>query len=175
MKAHGTNAGQRSKRSLLASSVDTRWLPAHCERDASFQPWIKRITNLKDTHSWSYDNASIYTIMRLPSKKEKWMKKQIVDGVEGEVEVDEPLKRLFPFPAQHDRDLVVTIPSHELSSLLTHDPLTLVTHRSVYTSGSNFLSYSRTTVCDDGNRPERPASYRAAPAKSVSGRYIRVH
>ncbi|KAF8811566.1 hypothetical protein BYT27DRAFT_6442017 [Phlegmacium glaucopus] len=111
---------RRSKRRPLMSSVDTMTSTQRCERDASFQPRIKRITNLKDSEFFYYrihqlfidisseqtpdlncmGDTSTYPIMRLPSKKEKRMKKQIVDGVEEEVEVeiiiDGPLERLFP-------------------------------------------------------------------------------
>ncbi|KAF8442960.1 hypothetical protein L210DRAFT_960769 [Boletus edulis BED1] len=51
--------------------------------------------------SWSYDNIKTYPIMMLPPKKEKRIETRIVDGylkeVEVEVEVVQPLKRLFLF------------------------------------------------------------------------------
>ncbi|PFH53985.1 hypothetical protein AMATHDRAFT_45019 [Amanita thiersii Skay4041] len=54
-----------------------------------------------ETRSWSYDNFKTYPIMQLPPKKETRKEKQLVDGVEVEVEVDviveQPLKRLFLF------------------------------------------------------------------------------
>ncbi|KAK2465255.1 hypothetical protein APHAL10511_002609 [Amanita phalloides] len=58
-----------------------------------------------ETRSWSYDNIKTYPIMQLPPKKEKQIRKQIVDGreveVEVEVEVEPTLKRLFLFsPSQ---------------------------------------------------------------------------
>ncbi|EDR13693.1 uncharacterized protein LACBIDRAFT_292504 [Laccaria bicolor S238N-H82] len=56
-----------------------------------------------ETRSWSYDNLRTYPIMKLPPKIVKRMERQIVDGVEVEVEieevVEEPRKRLFLFPA----------------------------------------------------------------------------
>ncbi|KAM6494233.1 hypothetical protein JOM56_010594 [Amanita muscaria] len=55
-----------------------------------------------ETRSWSYENFKTYSIMPVPAKKEKKMEKHIVDGqevvVEVEVEVEQPLKRLFLFP-----------------------------------------------------------------------------
>jgi len=54
--------------------------------------------------SWSYDNLKTYPVMQLPPKKEKRVQKKMVDGVEVdyevEVEVVEPMKRLFLFPGR---------------------------------------------------------------------------
>ncbi|KAH7912556.1 hypothetical protein BJ138DRAFT_1004241 [Hygrophoropsis aurantiaca] len=51
--------------------------------------------------SWSYDNMKTYPVMPLPSKKEKRLEKRLVDGKEQEVEIEvevvQPLKRLFLF------------------------------------------------------------------------------
>ncbi|KAH7921766.1 hypothetical protein BV22DRAFT_1018699 [Leucogyrophana mollusca] len=53
--------------------------------------------------SWSYDNMKTYPVMPMasPPKREKRMEKRIVDGKEKEVEVEveivQPLKRLFLF------------------------------------------------------------------------------
>lgn len=52
---------------------------------------------------WSYyDKPRTYLIMQLPRKIVKRMERQIIDGVEVKVEieevVDEPRKRLFLFP-----------------------------------------------------------------------------
>ncbi|EDR05379.1 uncharacterized protein LACBIDRAFT_329824 [Laccaria bicolor S238N-H82] len=56
-----------------------------------------------ETRSWSYDKPRTHFIMQLPRKIVKRMERQIVDGVEVELEieevVDEPRKRLFLFPA----------------------------------------------------------------------------
>ncbi|KAF5360585.1 hypothetical protein D9756_004719 [Leucocoprinus leucothites] len=56
-----------------------------------------------ETRSWSYDNLKTYDLMPMPSKKEKRTQISIVDGkevrVEYEVEVQQPLKRLFLFSA----------------------------------------------------------------------------
>ncbi|KAJ7288188.1 hypothetical protein C8J57DRAFT_1214392 [Mycena rebaudengoi] len=46
-----------------------------------------------ETRSWSYDNVRTYPIMPMPPLVEK----RIVDGVEVEVEVPRPCKRLFTF------------------------------------------------------------------------------
>lgn len=68
---------------------------------ASLQHQAKRPT--VETRSWSYDNLKTYPIMQLPPKIVKRIERQIVDGVEVEVEieevVEEPRKRLFLFPA----------------------------------------------------------------------------
>jgi len=51
--------------------------------------------------SWSYDNIKTYPVMMPPPKKEKRVERRIVDGhleeVEIEVEIVQPLKRLFLF------------------------------------------------------------------------------
>ncbi|KAF9468528.1 hypothetical protein BDZ94DRAFT_1279631 [Collybia nuda] len=72
-----------------------------CDSAASLPLTMKRPT--VETRSWSYDNVRTYPVMRMPQKTVKRMEKRVVDGVETEVEVevvvDEPLKRLFLFPA----------------------------------------------------------------------------
>ncbi|KZP33452.1 hypothetical protein FIBSPDRAFT_881649 [Athelia psychrophila] len=54
-----------------------------------------------ETRSWSYDNMLTYPAMPRPSQKELRMQRCIVDGVEREIEVEvdvtQPLKRLFLF------------------------------------------------------------------------------
>jgi len=54
---------------------------------------------VSENRSWSYENFKTYPIMPF-SPKEKRLEKRIVDGreVEVEVEVEQPLKRLFLFP-----------------------------------------------------------------------------
>lgn len=56
------------------------------------------------TRAWSYDNIKTYPIMMPPAKKERRIEQRIVDGkveeVEVEVEVVQPLKRLFLFPGK---------------------------------------------------------------------------
>jgi hypothetical protein len=54
-----------------------------------------------ETRSWSYDNLVTYPVMPPIPKKEKRIQRQVVDGeeqeVEVEVEITQPLKRLFLF------------------------------------------------------------------------------
>lgn len=56
------------------------------------------------TRTWSYDNIKTYPVMMPPAKKEKRIEHHMVDGeikeVEVEVEVVQPLKRLFLFPGK---------------------------------------------------------------------------
>ncbi|KAG2029083.1 hypothetical protein BDR03DRAFT_881871 [Suillus americanus] len=56
------------------------------------------------TRPWSYDNIKTYPVMMPPAKKEKRIEHRMVDGeveeVEVEVEVVQPLKRLFLFPGK---------------------------------------------------------------------------
>ncbi|KAJ7214952.1 hypothetical protein GGX14DRAFT_609864, partial [Mycena pura] len=52
-----------------------------------------------ETRSWSYDNVRTYPVMSLPPLKEV----RVVDGVEVEVEVPRPVKKLFTFaPVEGD-------------------------------------------------------------------------
>ena len=55
--------------------------------------------------AWSYDNVLTYPCMVPPVRTEKRVEKQVVDGVEQqvEVEVELPLKRLFLFPGKEVR------------------------------------------------------------------------
>ena len=55
--------------------------------------------------AWSYDNVLTYPCMVPPVRTEKRFEKQIIDGVEQEVEVEVelPLKRLFLFPGKEVR------------------------------------------------------------------------
>ncbi|KAJ7675704.1 hypothetical protein DFH06DRAFT_1434948 [Mycena polygramma] len=46
-----------------------------------------------ETRSWSYDNVRTYPVMKMPPLKEL----RVVDGVEREVEVEQPRKCLFTF------------------------------------------------------------------------------
>lgn len=59
------------------------------------------IAHCVSVRSWSYDNIKTYPVMMPPPKKEKRIETRIVDGnlkeVEVEVEVVQPLKRLFLF------------------------------------------------------------------------------
>ncbi|KAG0701394.1 hypothetical protein DFH29DRAFT_1000250 [Suillus ampliporus] len=58
----------------------------------------------QQTRAWSYDNMKTYPVMMPPAKKEKRIERRMVDGVvrevEVEVEVVQPLKRLFLFPGK---------------------------------------------------------------------------
>jgi hypothetical protein len=62
-------------------------------------PTLKRPT--VEARSWSYDNLVTYPVMPPIPKKEKRMQRQVVNGeekeVEIEVEVTQPIKRLFLF------------------------------------------------------------------------------
>ncbi|KAJ7928018.1 hypothetical protein B0H13DRAFT_2550792 [Mycena leptocephala] len=57
-----------------------------------------------ETRSWSYDNVRTYPVMALPAVKEV----RVVDGVEVEVEVEVPRKRLFTFAPVERRAGVTT-------------------------------------------------------------------
>ncbi|KAG1745938.1 uncharacterized protein EDB91DRAFT_1080180 [Suillus paluster] len=56
------------------------------------------------TRAWSYDNMKTYPVMMPPAKKERRIEHRMVDGVikevEVEVEIVQPLKRLFLFPGK---------------------------------------------------------------------------
>jgi len=54
------------------------------------------------SRAWSYDNMKTYPVMMPPAKKEKRIERHIVEGkeVDVEVEVIQPLKRLFLFPGK---------------------------------------------------------------------------
>jgi len=58
-----------------------------------------------ETRAWSYDNVLTYPCMVPPVRTEKRLEKQVIDGVEQEVEVEIelPLKRLFLFPGKEVR------------------------------------------------------------------------
>ena len=59
---------------------------------------------LEQGRSWSYNKLKTNPVMQLPPKKEKRVEKKGVDGVEVDVEVEvevvEPMKRLFLFPGR---------------------------------------------------------------------------
>lgn len=60
------------------------------------------VANVVSTaRSWSYDNLVTYPVMPPITKKEKRIQRQVVDGeeqdVEVEVEITQPMKRLFLF------------------------------------------------------------------------------
>jgi len=64
--------------------------------------FLSYLTNIHSARPWSYDNEQFtYPVMQLPSKTEKWIVKETVDGVEKEVEVEigvyEEPKKLFYF------------------------------------------------------------------------------
>ncbi|CCM06495.1 uncharacterized protein FIBRA_08765 [Fibroporia radiculosa] len=72
------------------------------------EQWPQPSSQGQQTRGWSYsDDTMTFPILQLPRKKEKRMVRRIVDGeerdVEEEVEIIEPLKRLFLFPAAQER------------------------------------------------------------------------
>ncbi|KAI9573634.1 hypothetical protein HD554DRAFT_2013125 [Boletus coccyginus] len=103
MRAHSASSQSISSASLCsplsrypsAISEDSMWNEQHnTSASASSRPQVQ-------VRSWSYDNIKTYPIMMPPKKKEKRIETRIVDGylkeVEVEVEVVQPLKRLFLF------------------------------------------------------------------------------
>jgi hypothetical protein len=82
-------AGSRKDVSLASSDTS--------DDEAKLSKTAKR--PVSENRSWSYENFKTYPIMPF-SPKEKRLEKRIVDGreVEVEVEVEQPLKRLFLFP-----------------------------------------------------------------------------
>lgn len=67
----------------------------------SYLLWHWLISILFVARSWSYDNLMTYPVMPCATKKEKCIQRQVVDGVECDVEVvvevPQPMKRLFLF------------------------------------------------------------------------------
>ncbi|KAH9841460.1 uncharacterized protein C8Q71DRAFT_330608 [Rhodofomes roseus] len=77
------------------------------EADLTMRPPSSSPTKRSTGVSWSYsDDTMTYPILQIP-KKEKRIERKIVDGreqdVEVEVEVHQPLKRLFLFPGKDGR------------------------------------------------------------------------
>ena len=58
-------------------------------------------TDAFPARSWSYDNLMTYPVMPPTMRKEKRIQRQVVDGVEKDVEVEvqvtQPFKQLFLF------------------------------------------------------------------------------
>jgi hypothetical protein len=103
MRAHSASSQSVSSASLSsplsrypsAISEGSMWNERHnTSATAASRPQVQ-------VRSWSYDNIKTYPIMMPPKKKEKRIETRIVDGylteVEVEVEVVQPLKRLFLF------------------------------------------------------------------------------
>ncbi|KXN88254.1 hypothetical protein AN958_07713 [Leucoagaricus sp. SymC.cos] len=84
-----------------SSDSDSDSSVSRCDSPKSPLQHPKR--SVVETRSWSYDNLRTYDMMPFPSKKEKRTDISIVDGkevrMEYEVEVQQPIKRLFLFPA----------------------------------------------------------------------------
>ncbi|KAF8555723.1 hypothetical protein OG21DRAFT_1521572 [Imleria badia] len=91
MRAHSGSSQSLSSTSLR--SPLSRY-PSAISEDISSPPQVQ-------VRSWSYDNIKTYPVMMPPPKKEKRIETRIVEGylkeVEVEVEVVQPLKRLFLF------------------------------------------------------------------------------
>ncbi|KAJ6559063.1 hypothetical protein DFH09DRAFT_1484596 [Mycena vulgaris] len=81
-----------ARASVLSSSADEDEDPEEaayvraCPDEPAPRPVI-------ETRSWSYDNVRTYPVMAMPALKER----RVVDGVEVEVEVPRPFKKLFTF------------------------------------------------------------------------------
>jgi len=90
----------RSPLSRYGSQIsDGSMLGRSPESNPMSLPTLKRPT--VEARSWSYDNLVTYPVMPPIPRKEKRMQRQVVDGeekeVEVEVEVTQPIKRLFLF------------------------------------------------------------------------------
>ncbi|KAG2071363.1 hypothetical protein BDR04DRAFT_511940 [Suillus decipiens] len=72
--------------------------------DTTSEPLTPSSRPVPQTRTWSYDNIKTYPVMMPPAKKEKRIEHRMVDGeikeVEVEVEVLQPVKRLFLFPGK---------------------------------------------------------------------------
>ncbi|KIJ17772.1 hypothetical protein PAXINDRAFT_9714 [Paxillus involutus ATCC 200175] len=104
-RAHSVPSQSASSASLCSPlsrypseiSEDSMWN----ERRSSSEPLPPSSRPQAQVRSWSYDNMKTYPVMMPPPKKEKRIETRIVDGkvkeVEVEVEIVQPLKRLFLF------------------------------------------------------------------------------
>jgi hypothetical protein len=97
-----SSSSRQSVCSPLSATSDSDEDAGVCPSPVTKNIKVKR-RPAQNTRSWSYDNVVTYDIMPVPPKKVKKMEKQIqiIDGeeveVQVEVEVYEPLKRLFNF------------------------------------------------------------------------------
>ncbi|KAH0832024.1 hypothetical protein J3R83DRAFT_12929 [Lanmaoa asiatica] len=102
-RAHSVSSQSRSSASLCSPlsrhpseiSEDSMWNEQRSTpASVSSRPQVQ-------VRSWSYDNIKTYPVMMPPKKKEKRIETRVIDGnlkeVEVEVEVVQPLKRLFLF------------------------------------------------------------------------------
>ncbi|KIK95158.1 hypothetical protein PAXRUDRAFT_827273 [Paxillus rubicundulus Ve08.2h10] len=101
-RAHSVSSQSPSPASLCSPltrypSEDSMW----SEQRSGSEPLPPSSRPQAQVRSWSYDNMKTYPVMMLPPKKEKRIETRIVDGkakeVEVEVEIVQPLKRLFLF------------------------------------------------------------------------------
>ncbi|KAG2336281.1 hypothetical protein BDR05DRAFT_1015112 [Suillus weaverae] len=94
---HSTSS---SAQSPLLSPTSTS-TSSSCRRRREVHPSSRPASQ---TRPWSYDNIKTYPVMMPPAKKEKRIEHRMVDSkveeVEVEVEVVQPLKRLFLFPGK---------------------------------------------------------------------------
>ncbi|KAF9241199.1 hypothetical protein BU15DRAFT_61145 [Melanogaster broomeanus] len=106
LRAHSASSQSLSSASPLSRypseiSEDSMWSEQRGGSDAllasSSRPQVQ-------ARSWSYDNVKTYPVMMPLPKKERRIQTRLVDGkleeVEVEVEVVQPLKRLFLFPGK---------------------------------------------------------------------------
>ncbi|TFK27733.1 hypothetical protein FA15DRAFT_149252 [Coprinopsis marcescibilis] len=84
-----------------AASLPTQFKRPTVESESFLSFFHATLADLPSARSWSYDNIKTYPLMPMKPKMVKRKEKKIVDGEEVivEVEVEEPLKRLFLFPA----------------------------------------------------------------------------
>ncbi|PPQ81460.1 hypothetical protein CVT24_001449 [Panaeolus cyanescens] len=92
----GNTASSRSR--SVRSPLSATSVSSEDDEEAVMYPFSRPKV---ETRSWSYDNLKTYPIMQLPPKKIKKTERQLIDGVEQDVEVEvevyEERKRLFLF------------------------------------------------------------------------------
>ncbi|KAH9936196.1 uncharacterized protein B0H18DRAFT_867917, partial [Fomitopsis serialis] len=103
--AYGRKPSPLSRQNSDASMETTDSLET--EADLTMRPSSRSPTKKSTGDSWSYsDDTMTFPILQIP-KKEKRVERRIIDGeeqdVEVEVEVHQPLKRLFLFPGKDVR------------------------------------------------------------------------
>ncbi|KAH7885293.1 hypothetical protein F5I97DRAFT_1368381 [Phlebopus sp. FC_14] len=97
LRAH--SASSQSLSTGLCSPLSR--YPSEISEDSMLSEGSEAAAPRPQVRSWSYENVKTYPVMMLPPKKEKRVETRIIDGeakeVEVEVEIVQPLKRLFLF------------------------------------------------------------------------------
>ncbi|KAG6332814.1 hypothetical protein ID866_6278 [Astraeus odoratus] len=108
LRAHSSSSQSVSSASLCSPlsrypselSEDSMWTDQRSSSD-SLPPASQPPVSVR---SWSYDNVKTYPLMKPPPKKERRWETRVIEGetkqIEVEVEVTQPLKRLFLFPGK---------------------------------------------------------------------------